>query len=237
MRAQIPNPLHDPRAEAVLTRLHALGDREFKHLVLHGVTTMVRRWVTRRKPDINWDFLRDKLIPLDPEKGQLAYTLCRALNATRVVEFGTSFGVSTIYLAAAVRDNTVAGRQGLVIGTEIEATKVAAARANVADAGLADFVDVREGDARETLKDIGEAADFLLMDSWTRFARPIIEIVGPQLRSGAIVMCDNVGRLPGSYRDYTDYVRNPVNGFRSMLWPYKGGVELSVRLPFNPGIQ
>lgn len=231
MRRKIPSPLHDPRAEHMLARLHGQGDREFKYLVAHGLTGRLRTWLTGRKPSIHWDFLRDKLIPLDPEKGELAYVLCRSLNATRVVEFGTSFGVSTIYLAAAVRDNVARGRSGLVIGTEIEPTKAAAARVNLAEAGLADYVDVREGDALETLKDAGGPVDFLLMDSWTRFARPIIEIVGPQLRPGAIVLCDNVGRLPGPYRDYTEYIRDPARGFRSMLWPYKGGVEISVRLP------
>ncbi|BCA56543.1 hypothetical protein W02_36830 [Nitrospira sp. KM1] len=226
----IPNPLHDGRAEAVLAKLQAQGDREFKYLAAHGLAGMIRRWMTRRKPDIHWDFLRDKLIPLHPDKCRLAYVLCRSLNAQRVVEFGTSFGVSTIYLAAAVRDNAQSGRRGIVIGTEIEPTKVAAARGNLAEAGLADFVDIREGDALETLKDIGGPGDFLLMDSWTRYARGIIEIVAPQLRPGAIVMADNVGQLPGAYRAYTDYIRNPSNGFRSMLWPYKGGVELSVKV-------
>lgn len=231
MRPKIRNPLHDPRAEAVLARLHAQGDREFKYLVAHGLKSMLHRWFTRRKPDINWDFLRDKLIPLHPDKCRLAYVLCRSLHAQRVVEFGTSFGVSTIYLAAAVRDNARTGTRGVVIGTEIEPTKAAVARANLAEAGLSDYVEVREGDAVQTLRDIGGPADFLLMDSWTRYVRSIIEIMAPQLRPGAIVMADNVPQVPRSYRDYTDYVRNPANGFRSIRWPYKGGVEISVRVP------
>ena len=83
--------------------------------------------------------MRDKLVPLHPDKCRLAYILCHSLQAQRVVEFGTLFGVSTIYLAAAVRDNALAGKKGLVIGTEIEPTKVLAARANLADAGLTDY--------------------------------------------------------------------------------------------------
>lgn len=230
MRDPIPNPLHDPRAEAVLSRLHAQGEREFKYLIVYGLIYGFQQWVSRRKADIPWKFLRDKLVPLHPDKCRLAYVLCRSLNARRVVEFGTSFGVSTIYLAAAVRDNAQAGTPDVVIGTEIEPTKVAAAQANLAEAGLTDYVEIREGDALETLKNIGDPADFLLMDSWTKFARPIIEIVAPQLRPGTIVMADNVPRVPRGYRDYTDYVRDPANGFRSMRWPYKGGVELSVRV-------
>ena len=119
----------------------------------------------RSVTDMN--FVRDKLVALDLEKCDLCYLLCRALRARRVVEFGTSFGVSTIYLAAAVRDNLRDfGGQGTVIGTEIEPGKVAAAQRSLSDAGLADFVDMRVGDATETLKDAGGAVDFLLLDSW-----------------------------------------------------------------------
>src|SRR6185436_17769921 len=82
-------------------------------------------------------FVRDKFVALDPEKCDLCYMLCRSIQARRVVEFGTSFGVSTIYLAAAVRDTVREdGGSGLVIGTEIEPTKASVANANLADAGL-----------------------------------------------------------------------------------------------------
>jgi predicted O-methyltransferase YrrM len=228
MELPTSNSLNDPRAEAVLARLHAQGDREFKYLVAHGLKRLIFGWLTRTQ-EIDWAFLRDKLVPLHPDKCRLAYILCRSLQARRVVEFGTSFGVSTIYLAAAVRDNVRGETSGMVIGTEIEPMKAQGARTNLAEAGLADFVEVREGDATETLKDVGGPADFLLMDSWTDFARPIIEIVAPQLRPGAIVMADNVPPVPRGYRAYIEYVRNPANGFRSMNLPYKGGVELSVR--------
>jgi predicted O-methyltransferase YrrM len=101
--------------------------------------------------------VRDKFVALDPEKCDLCYMLCRSLKARRVVEFGTSFGVSTIYLAAAVRDTVGAeGGKGIVIGTEIEPTKAKFANTNLVEAGLDKFADVRMGDAHETLKDAGE---------------------------------------------------------------------------------
>ncbi|WP_133908982.1 class I SAM-dependent methyltransferase [Actinophytocola oryzae] len=94
-------------------------------------------------------WLADKLVALDPHKAELCHLLCRALSARRVVEAGTSYGVSTIYLAAAVRDTIAAsGGEGEVIGAEHEPGKAAAARENLAEAGLADYVDVREGDLR-----------------------------------------------------------------------------------------
>jgi predicted O-methyltransferase YrrM len=82
-------------------------------------------------------FFRDKMVALEKDKAEYCYALCRALRATRVVEAGTSFGVSTLYLAAAVRDNG----GGNVIGTEYEPSKAKIARANFAAAGLRDYTD------------------------------------------------------------------------------------------------
>src|SRR5262249_8524930 len=138
-------------------------------------------------------FVRDKFVALDPEKCDLCYMLCRSLKARRVVEFGTSFGVSTIYLATAVRDTVRAeGGQGTVIGTEIEPTKAEVATKNIAEAGLKQLVDLRVGDARQTLKDAGGPVDFVLLDSWIPLVRPVMDVVAPQMRVGAMVVCDNV---------------------------------------------
>jgi Methyltransferase domain len=147
------------------------------------------------------------------------------LGATRVVEFATSVGMSTLYFAAAVRDNG----GGTVIGSELVPDKVAAARYNIAEAGLTDLVDLREGDARETLRDLGGQVDFVLIDGWpgrtgSSLARQVTEIVAAQLRIGGLLMNDN------GEADYLDYVRDPANGFRSMSLPLKGGTELSVKV-------
>lgn len=175
-------------------------------------------------------FLRDKLVALDADKGRLACTFCRVLDARQVVEVGTSFGVSTTYLAAALHDNAAAGGgERVVIGTEIEPTKVAAARANLAEAGLDRHADVREGDALAALRGLDGVLDFALIDTWIPLALPALELITPRLRPGAMVMCDNARQFATAYRAYTDYVRNPANGFRSMLWPGQGGIEISVR--------
>jgi predicted O-methyltransferase YrrM len=82
-------------------------------------------------------FRSDKFVALDRDKAEFCYQLCRANDARRVVEIGTSYGVSTLYLAAAVRDNVRAvGGKGLVIDTEYEPAKARAARANFDKAGL-----------------------------------------------------------------------------------------------------
>ena len=162
---------------------------------------------------------------IQPEQGQLIYLLCRALRARRVVEFATSVGVSTLYFAAALRDNG----GGLVIGSEIVPQKVAAARRNLEDAGLAEFAQIREGDARQTLRDLGGDIDFALIDGWPgdegpSLARELIEIIAPQMQVGAIALNDN------AEPDYLEWIRDPANGFRSVTLPLKGGTELSVKV-------
>jgi predicted O-methyltransferase YrrM len=161
---------------------------------------------------------------IHPDQGELIYLLCRALNARRVVDFATSVGFSTLYLAAAVRDNG----GGRVIGAEIVPAKIATARENLAAAGLCDFVEIRAGDARATLRDVGGAVDFALIDGWPGGQGPslsleVMRVVTPQLRPGALVLNDN------AEPDYLAFVRDPVNGFRSMTLPLKGGTELSVK--------
>ncbi|MFZ0497799.1 MAG: class I SAM-dependent methyltransferase [Steroidobacteraceae bacterium] len=161
---------------------------------------------------------------IHPDQGELIYLLCRALNARRVVDFATSIGFSALYLAAAVRDNG----GGRVIGAEIVPAKIATARQNLGAAGLADLVEIRAGDARATLCDLGGAVDFALIDGWPGEAEPslsleVMHLVAPQLRAGALVLNDN------AEPDYLAFVRDPSNGFRSMTLPLKGGTELSVK--------
>jgi predicted O-methyltransferase YrrM len=177
-------------------------------------------------------FRSDKLVALDRGKAEFCYQLCRANDARRVVEVGTSYGVSTLYLAAAVRDNVRAGGgHGVVIGTEYEPAKASAARAHFEQAGLDPFIDLREGDLRETLKQIDGPVDFMLVDIWIAMARPALQLVAPRLRPGAIVICDNTERYRAEYADYFAFLNDPANGFLTMTLPFDGGLEFSVRRP------
>lgn len=229
--------LETPRVAAELARLHALNDRQSHgSLRLLYLRRALRRILSRRPPD--WGApgarhaLSDKLVALDPWKCRLCYMLCRSTDAKRIVEVGTSFGVSTLYLAAAVRENVgETGGSGLVTGTEWEPTKVAIARENLKRAGLDDLVDIRVGDIRDTLSEIEGGIDFVLMDIWAPMARPALDLLMPKLEPGALLFCDNVGRFRQDYRDYLERVRDPATGFMSTTLPGGGGVELSVRLP------
>jgi len=148
----------------------------------------------------------DHFLAISPAYGRFLYAIARARRATRIVEFGTSMGISTIYLAAALRDNG----GGRLIGSELEPGKVARARAHLEAAGLADLVEIREGDALETLLDVGGEVDVLLVDgAWSRYL-PVLKLVEPRLAPGAAVLGENAFA-----KDYLGYVRDLANGYLS----------------------
>ena len=221
--------LNDPNLEELLEHLH-------KQSALQEEETNAYFELREQKIAIDNEdfydedlkrFLSDKIVALDRDKALFCYLLCRSLRATRIVEAGTSYGVSTLYLAAAVRDNQV--DNGVVIGTEHEPRKAEIARANFKKAGLNDYIDLREGDLRQTLQDVGGPVDFMLVDIW-EVAMPALELVAPNLRPGAIVACDNTAVDAAEYKDYFSFLNNPINRFQTMTVPFEGGFELSVKI-------
>jgi predicted O-methyltransferase YrrM len=223
----IESVIQDPLLDRLLADLHARSDAQRDEMARFEADRDRSRHVP--SDDEIRTFRRDKLVALDRDKAEFCYLTCRAIAARRVVEIGTSFGVSTLYLAAAVRDTVKAsGGDGMVIGTEYESDKARAARANFAAAGLADFIELREGDLRETLWDLQGPIDFALIDIWIRMARPALEMIHPYLRDGAVVVCDNTRIQRAEYADYFSFLDDPANGFRTMTLPFEGGFEFSV---------
>jgi predicted O-methyltransferase YrrM len=163
-------------------------------------------------------------LAVSPDFGRFVYMLARARKATRIVEFGASMGISTIYLAAALRDNG----GGHLISSEFVPAKVDRARKNLALAGLADLVEIREGDAMETLKDVGNKVDLLFIDGAFSLYLPVLKLVEPQLNPGAVVLAENAFD-----KAYVDYVRDPVHGYISVALTKSAedrGNEFSVRV-------
>ncbi|KAI1506705.1 O-methyltransferase [Biscogniauxia marginata] len=181
----------------------------------------------------------DRFVALEPDKCALVYLLLRASGARFVVEAGTSFGVSTIYLALAVRQNAMAQKTaaaGRVIATEIEPTKADRARQHWKSAGdeLEKWIELREGDLRETLKtDLPEEVDFLLLDIWAPLALPALRLVQPSLRVGATVVVDNITAAHDGYTELLAYLGDPGNGFKSTVAPYSGGLKIAVYVGQN----
>ncbi len=218
--------LNDRRLTDVLVPLHAEASRDERRLVARLFSQLPKVLLKRR---LNWGKLSPKLADLylavDPANGLLCYLLLRALRARHVVELGTSMGVSTIYLAAAVRDNG----GGTVITTEIEPEKAERARENLRRAELLEFVDLRVGDAVETLAAPSGPIDFVLNDIHPPAALPIMQKLAPQLRPGAIALCGNAALFPADYEEYLRWIRDPGNGFSSLQLPMKYAGEFSVK--------
>jgi predicted O-methyltransferase YrrM len=221
--------LRDPELERLLARLHARSDAQREAISDHAVTDRQHAAPVDDAARIK-QFRSDKLVALDRDKAEFCYQLCRATDARRIVEIGTSYGVSTLYLAAALRDNIRAGGgSGRVTGTEYEPEKSRAALEHFAEAGLGDIIDLRVGDLRKTLRHIDGPVDFVLIDIWISMARPALDLVAPHLGPGAIVVCDNTGQSRADYADYFAFINDPSNGFRTMTLPFDGGLEFSVR--------
>jgi predicted O-methyltransferase YrrM len=165
--------------------------------------------------------LKDVALPVSRETGALLYMLARGAKARNIVEFGTSFAISTLHLAAALRDNG----GGRLITTEFETSKIARARENLTAGGLIDLVEIREGDALATLTaGLPETIDLVLLDGAKSLYLDILGLLENRLRPGAFVVADNADMSP----DYLARVRSPGQGYLST--PFADDVEISMRL-------
>ena len=182
-----------------------------------------RARLMRSKTDYRDLYGRLKNAPLAISRatGTLLYMLARSSHARTIVEFGTSFGISTLHLAAALKDNG----GGHLITSEFEPSKVARARANLTAGGLIDLVEIREGDALHTLSaGLPDTIDLLLLDGAKALYPEILSLVESRLRPGALIVADNADDSP----DYLARMRAPASGYMSM--PFGDDVELSMRI-------
>ncbi|WP_405779739.1 O-methyltransferase [Streptomyces sp. NBC_00859] len=214
--------LADPRVATTLSRMFTLAD-------LDGSTQTRTRAQHPGRPEPKTpqelaDATSELYMPISAEGGQLLYNLVRAVRPATVVEFGMSFGVSTLHLAAAVRDNG----SGRVVTTELNKDKVTAARRTFSETGLDDVVTVVEGDALETLAGLDAPADFVLLDGWKDLCLPVLRLLEPHLAPGTLVVADDVNL--SSLLPYLEYVRTPANGYHSVTFPVDDGMEISCRL-------
>ncbi|MFI8222265.1 O-methyltransferase [Pseudomonas sp. NPDC085632] len=168
-----------------------------------------------------YEMLKDLWLPVSRDTGKLLYMLARSTKAKAIVEFGTSFGLSTLHLAAALRDNG----GGVLIGSEFEPSKIELARHHFVEGGVSDLVEIRQGDALLTLAtDLPESVDLLLLDGAKALYGDVLSLVEKHLKPGALVVADNTDYCP----EYLAYVRAPQNGYLSV--PFADDIELSMRL-------
>ncbi|WP_342730332.1 class I SAM-dependent methyltransferase [Bradyrhizobium sp. B117] len=216
----------------IITSLAPLLDRLFLEADAASGTTQAafadlsdadRARMMRSKTDYAelYGRLKDAPLAVSRETGMLLYMLTRSSRAKAIVEFGTSFGLSTLHLAAGLRDNG----GGRLITSEFEPSKAARARENLSAGGLIDLVEIREGDALKTLRtDLPETIDLVLLDGAKALYPEILDLVEGHLRPGAIVVADNADFSP----DYLARVRRSGSGYMSTA--FADDVELSVRI-------
>jgi len=217
--------LTTPTVAALLQRLFA--DAEISGTKMRALRSSAPAdEITRRAQSSDYrtfylNQAKDVHLPVSAQTGNLLYMLARSASAKNIVEFGTSFGISTIYLAAALKDNG----GGKLIGTEFEPGKVAHARENLRAANLHEFVDIREGDALETLaRDLPATIDLVLLDGAKSLYPKVLDLVAPRLRVGALIVADNADMCP----EYVARVRGDAGGYLSI--PFGDDVELSMKL-------
>ncbi|HEY4098797.1 MAG TPA: class I SAM-dependent methyltransferase [Baekduia sp.] len=207
----------------VLDRLVAAGLREDepgKERVVRRETELGHKVYGRERAEL----YGTAPIAVTREVGELLYVLATAAKARMIVEFGASVGFSTIHLAAAARDTSDA----TVITTELDERKAQLAHENLAAAGLADLVDLRVGDAQTTLADLSAPVDLLFIDGWNDLYLPILALVEPRLRPGALVIADLSAGDP-SCEAYRTHVEDPANGYFTITLPLDAGVTVSTR--------
>jgi predicted O-methyltransferase YrrM len=197
-------------AEASEPSLKAVAQSDSSHLITSK--TGYRQF---------YGLLKDIPLPVSRETGYLLYMLARSTRAQSILEFGTSFGVSTIYLAAALRDNGA----GRILTTEFEPSKAARARENLTEAGLIDLVEIREGDALETLAhNLPETFDLVLLDGAKSLYADILHRIEPRLHVGSLVLADDARYCA----EFVSHMRSDANRYVSV--PLAGDLEMSMRL-------
>ena len=162
-----------------------------------------------------------RLRAVGPQTGRLLNILACGLKAPTVLELGTSFGYSGIWLADAAR--TTCGR---LITMELHAHKSEFAREMAHKAGLADYIDFKVGDAVQMIADVPDGIDFVLVDLWKNLYLPCLEAFYPKLNPGAIVVADNIRAGRADVADYVQAVRAKPD-MTSVMLPGGQGVEIS----------
>lgn len=196
------NSVQMNQVTTMLNKLHEDAKNDYLRIGKGVVKSIVR-------PMQPADF-KHAYLPISVEQGQMLRKLVVKHNCQSVLEFGTSFGISTIYLADAVRQ--IGGK---VISTELLANKAQKAAQNIKEAGLEDYVEIRIGDAMDTLKDYSESIDLLFLDGWKDLYLPLFKMLEPQFHPGTLIYADNMDMQ--STQEYGDYILKQSQAYSTQI--------------------
>ncbi len=162
-------------------------------------------------------------LAITPETGRFLRNMVLAHGPARILELGSSYGVSTLYLADAL---CTMGR-GTVVATELDPDKCAHLRAHVRTAGVEVHVDLREGDVFQTVAELDGTFDMVFIDVWADAYLPLFRQTERLLRPGSIVLADNMYTAEDAVRPYKQYLDDNPR-FSTSTLGFESGVEFTV---------
>jgi len=207
------NKITDKQITSTLSRMHKEASSQ-GFTMLKGMSKGIFRKLQPKD-------MKDAYIAISQEQGVFLYDLLVERQFKNIVEFGTSFGISSIYLGAAAKENG-----GKLITSELLPEKCAIAQQNFKEAGLEQWIELREGDALKTLQNIPEPIDFLLLDGWNDLYLPLLEMLEPKFKKGTLIYTDNASFR--SSQPFIQHLKNNPHKYDSQrLQGEKGGAELT----------
>lgn len=213
----------DPKVSEDLVELHAQADAHDAAVIPGVLASAGKRGAST---DLEMaDLLAGEVMPMHPNAGRLLQLLAISQRQGRIIEFGTSHGLSTLYLATAIGSD-----ESSVISTEIDLSKIDLAHANFEEAGFGDRIDLRVGDAFDTLADLSDGIALLFLDGWKNLYLPLLRALEPLLVSEAIVVSADTHLLPDLCADYLDDVRGATDLYFSVGLPIDDELEVSVNV-------
>jgi len=221
----VTDTLASPRVVGLLNRLHDAADAGDPELLARIQREADERFGGQRYAAELSPLFDQAYLPVPPDVGRFLYVLTRAKRPKSIVEVGTSFGVSAIHFACALKDNG----EGQLISAELSRAKSEVAANNLASLGLGNLVEIRCGDAFETLGSLSGKIDLLFLDGWKDGYLPLLKMLEGAIAPGGLVVADDIRLFPERLASYLAYVREPLNSYQSVELPIGDGVELSVR--------
>lgn len=216
--------LNHPDVAHTLKRLHREASGRDARVFARALPAIVAGKFTGRSTfDSAEPYLSQAYIPVSQEFGQFMYLTALSRSARNIVEFGSSYGISSIYLAAAARETG-----GFFTGSEKDSAKAQVALANLNEAGLSRWSDIREGDALESLAPLEGPVDFLFLDGWKDLYIPVLKLMEPKLAPGAVIFADNIKSFRKTLKPFVDYISDTSNGYETTILDIGSGVSMSV---------
>lgn len=170
--------LHQENIKATLIELYNDAKNDKTRIIKGLVKSIIRPM----QPE---DF-KHAYLSITEEQGLFLVELIKKNKFKNIVEFGTSFGISTLFLAQGALET-----KGRIITTELIASKAEKAMENFKKAEVSNIIDVRIGDAMHTLQNHKEPIDLLFLDGWKDLYQPLFNMLESNFHTNTIIYVDN----------------------------------------------